>query len=217
MSLLNRKPLSIGRGQRDQRDDRVFVVATDDTYAPAQYFQHLQFSRVRVMVLPTPAESCLSSPMHVVERLKEAFEGVRERKQIHDGDEFWVFIDTDHHFTDSHLPGTLTALRAARQVGFEIAVSNPCFEVWLLLHHMEISTEDGFPNSEVVEGQLRRTLGQFNKTLLQPGQFPLERVPDAIRRARALETSPDEADSTWPKNPGTRVYRLLERLLPPGR
>jgi hypothetical protein len=67
MSLLNRKPLSIGRAQRSLRDDRVFVVATDDTYAPQQYFEHLALARVKVIVLPTPKDSGLSSPSHVVE------------------------------------------------------------------------------------------------------------------------------------------------------
>ena len=52
MSLLNRRPISIGREQREFRDDRVFVVATDDTFAPEQYFKHLALRRVRVLVLP---------------------------------------------------------------------------------------------------------------------------------------------------------------------
>jgi hypothetical protein len=215
MSLLNRKPLSIGRAQRVLRDDRVFVVATDDTYAPDQYFRHLPLPRVKVTVLPTPEDSGLSGPMHVVERLKAAFEGVRERKEIQEGDEFWVFLDTDHHFTESHLKGTLAALKTARHVGFEIAISNPCFELWLLLHHMEVPPGCGFSDCDTVAGQLRQILGQYSKTLLKPGQFPLERVPDAIRRARSFEASPDETRSSWPMNPGTRVYRLLERVLPP--
>ena len=62
MSLLNRRPVSIGREIREFRDDRVFVVATDDTYAPEQYFKHLELRRVRVLVLPT--ERGESSPAH---------------------------------------------------------------------------------------------------------------------------------------------------------
>jgi hypothetical protein len=107
------------------RDDRVFVVATDDTYAPSQYFAHLQLSRVKVVVLPTLADSGLSAPVHVVDRLKDAYTNVKNKGEIQADDEFWVFLDTDHHFKGGHLQGTLLALQTARQKGFEIAVSNP--------------------------------------------------------------------------------------------
>lgn len=211
MSLLNRKPLSIGRGERKLRDDRFFVVATDDTYAPAQYFEHLPLPRVRIMVLPTPAGSGLSAPVHVVQRLKDAFKDVSQRKQVQSGDEFWVLLDTDHHFRDNNMVGTLEAIRAAQQVGFEVAVSNPCFELWLLLHHVDVPLGTTFAKCEAVEAQIRASLGQYNKTSIKPGQFPLDRVLDAIRRARVLETKPNSA---WPEQVGTHVYRLMERAMP---
>lgn len=212
MSLLNRKPLSIGRAQRTLRDDRVFVVATDDTYAPSQYFENLPLPRVKVVVLPTPVDSGHSSPGHVVTRLKDAFLNLRQRKQVQADDEFWVFLDTDHHFRDQHLPATLEAFRTAEQVGFAIAVSNPCFELWLLLHHAAVAPGTVFDECEAVVKRLKEVLGQYNKTSVKAGQFPLARVPDAIRRARALDTAPN---APWPKQAGTHVYHLMERALPP--
>jgi hypothetical protein len=215
MSLLSRKPLAIGRSQRTLRDDRVFVVATDDTYAPLQYFEQLPLPRVKVIVLPTPVNSGLSAPEHVVERLKNAFRSVSQKNQVQIGDEFWVLLDTDHHVRDTNLRGTLEALRTGRQVGFEIAISNPCFELWLLLHHADVAPGTIFSKCIEVEQVVRDTLGQYNKTSIKAGQFPLARVPDAIRRARALETSPEDPVGPWPQQAGTRVYRLLERILNP--
>ena len=214
MSLLNRKPLSIGRAERILRDDRVFVVATDDTYAPADYFEHLPLPRVKVVVLPTPEGSGLSAPVHVVDRLKDAFSNVKQRSQIQVGDEFWVFLDTDHHFRDNNLAATLAALQTARHVGFEIAVSNPCFELWLLLHHVDVPPGTVFSNCTQVNQKLKEVLGQYNKTSIKTGQFPLEHVPAAIQRARALEVAPDAPGDHSPETIGTRVYRLMERLLP---
>jgi hypothetical protein len=66
-----------------------------------------------------------------------------------------------------------------------------------------------------VEQQLKECLGEYNKTSIKAGQFPLARVPDAIRRARALETAPDDPDGYWTEQAGSRVYRLLERLQRP--
>jgi hypothetical protein len=59
VSLIERKPLSIGRAERTRRDDRFFVVAAEDTYAPDQYFKGLEFPRVKVVLLPTPKDSGL--------------------------------------------------------------------------------------------------------------------------------------------------------------
>ena len=210
MSLLHRTGLRIGRVERGLRDDRVFVVATDDTYAPSQYFEHLRLPRVKVVILPTPVHSGLSAPRHVVERLRAGFKSVRQRQEVQAGDECWVLLDTDHYFRDQHLPGTLTALRTARQTGFEVAVSNPCFELWLLLHHADVAPGTRFSQCEEVARRIRASLGQYDKTSIKPDQFPLALVPDAIRRAQVLDTEPD---APWPKQTGTQVYRLLERVL----
>ncbi|HZR19110.1 MAG TPA: RloB family protein [Verrucomicrobiae bacterium] len=211
MSLLNRKPISIGRAQRTLRDDRVFVVATDDTYAPAQYFEHLPLSRVKVIVLATPLNSGLSAPAHVVDRLKDAFSNVRRRGEIQSGDEFWVLLDTDHHFRDQNLPGTLEAMRQARQAGLEVAVSNPCFELWLLLHHEDVPLGTVFANADAIVQRLRTILGEYNKTNIKTGHFPLTKVPDAIRRALVLQNGPA---GPWPEETGTHVYLLMQRVLP---
>src|SRR5262249_19864713 len=45
-----------------------------------------------------------------------------------DFDEIWCVVDVDEFDLES-------AVRTAQQHGVELAVSNPCFEFWLLLHH----------------------------------------------------------------------------------
>ena len=210
MSLLGRQPVRIGRAEREYRDDRLFLVATDDTYAPSQYFEGLSFPRVRVTVIPNDG-SVASSPLHVVERMKEVFAGVR--KDAQDEDEFWVLLDTDHNVKDSHLGNLTSALQKARQVGFSVAISNPCFDLWLLLHHEAVPEGGGYGNYRQIETRLREVLGSYNKTNIGAGRFPLNRVGEAIERARALESNPDKPEGDWPKGTGSRVYLLLESIL----
>lgn len=214
MKLINRRPIAIGRAQRTLRDDRFFIVATDDTHAPRQYFAGLQLSRVKVVVLETPEGSGESSPGHVVYRLWSEFEAVKAKGEVQSGDEFWILLDTDHHVRETHLPGTTEALRRAHQSDFEIAMSNPCFELWLLLHHENVASGTQFVRCEEVEQRLCAVLGSYTKSKLKSEHFPLRLVREAIRRARALETSPDNPEGRWPQSAGTRVYRLLERVLP---
>ncbi len=210
MSLTPRRPVSLGRSARQQRDDRCFVVAAEDTDAPDQYFRALSFNRVKVVVLPTPRDSGESAPRHVVERLRDAFAEATRRGEVQDGDEFWVFLDTDHRTQGTHLTGTSEALRDARHSRFNVAFSNPCFELWLLLHLRTVSTVESFENCGAVAAQIRAQLGSYNKTSIHPGQFTVAQIPEAITRAKALDQTPDHR---WPEKTGTQVYRLLERVL----
>jgi len=213
MSLIGKKTITIGRAERVQRDDRFFLVASEDSYAPKQYFDALPLSRVKVIVIPTPANSGLSSPDHVVTRLKDAYDSVFSRGQVQKDDEFWVMLDTDHHMEDNHIGGTIRALKEARHAGFELAVSNPCFELWLLLHHIDLPAGTVFEKSADVATRLGEVLGGYNKTAVKAGRFPLSQVPAAILRARALESNPDNPEGYWPSGTSTRVYRLMERVM----
>ena len=210
MSLLARKPVRIGRAQREARDDRVFLVATEDTHAPAQYFEALAFRRVKVFILPT--EDGRSAPGHVFDRLRNAFESAKERKEVQPNDEFWLLLDTDHWSRGKHIPGLLDALQQAQKAGFRFAMSNPCFELWLLLHHEEIAPGTTFGKCAEVEARLRAALNGYNKGNVKSGQFPREFLATAIQRARSLEANPDDPGGYWPEKAGTRIYLLLESI-----
>lgn len=61
MSLIQRKPRPLTRDSSGFRDDRLFIVACDDTYAPQQYFNLFQIPRVKIFVVNTPAGEPSSS------------------------------------------------------------------------------------------------------------------------------------------------------------
>lgn len=132
-------------------------------------------------------------------------------------DEFWILIDTDHRFEGRHLTGSHDAIRQAQQAGIRVAVSNPCFELWLLLHHEPVASGATFDGCGGVEERLRLLLGSFNKASINRSHFPLAKVHDAIRNARALEGASESAEHRWPRSVGTQIHRLLESILnPPG-
>lgn len=193
------------------RDDRLFFVATEDTCAPKQYFDFLGQTRIHVFVLETPAGEGRSSPGHVVQRLEEA----RKHYDSNEDDEFWILLDTDHWVEPNHRKGLTDALSRARRRGVQIAMSNPCFDLWLLLHHEDVAPGHVLGGGSEVDKRLRRVLGEFNKTRLKAEHYPADKVKEAVRRARSLEGDADHPKGYWPERTGTRVYRLVERLLGP--
>lgn len=202
-----RPPQTLGRTPGKLRDARLFVVATEDTYAPRQYFGFFDHDRLIVRVLHT--EGGESSPLAVVARLKT----FQDDYQLGDDDQLWALLDTDHWIEDSHKRGLVDAIRQAKQQEFRVAMSNPCFDLWLLLHHTEVPPGSVFPNCQAVGIEIRRLLGEFNKCNLKGEHYSSERVRLAMNQARALDKTHPSADPDfWPESTGSRVYLLLDEL-----
>lgn len=97
-----------------------------------------------------------------------------------------------------------------------MALSNPCFEVWLLLHLKDITK---YPKTKIIafEGnknkeldkEIRRICGSYNKSKLNTKNF-LPNMENAIDRAKKLDIEPDHR---WPNTIGTRVYKLAEKII----
>ena len=206
MSLLPpRKQRGLGRAGRMTRDDRLVVIATEDRFAPKQYFEALELSRVSVRVFGT--EDNRSHASWVVERLREVFEDAKKNNELQPDDEFWVLLDTDHWTQPNHVAGFSQAIQEARQAGFRVAVSNPCFELWLLLHVADVSPP--LDACADVESQLRAVLGGYNKT-----NVPADKLHPGISRAVERAKKLDVGTNGWPQSTGTQVHELVEALLP---
>jgi hypothetical protein len=91
-----------------------------------------------------------------------------------------------------------------------IAVSKPCFELWLLLHHVEEAAVRGLSTAADVEAALRSQLGQYNKANLRQKDFPLASVAAACMRARRLDQT--VAGGEVPAENTSRVYQLWEAI-----
>ena len=202
MSLTSRKKRPLTRDQQEYRDDRLFIIASDDTYAPKQYFDAFEIPRIKVVVVPTTDGS--SAAPHVLSRL--------EQYDFEEDDERWMLLDTDHYIQPNHAATFLQAINDARQKGIEVALSNPCFDFWLLLHHLEKGADlSKITDAKSVGVELRKTLGAFDKTKLNPDHFPLSVVANACRVAHAIDVGVGGGDR--PVAPTSRVYKLWESII----
>ncbi|MBI3229533.1 MAG: RloB domain-containing protein [Burkholderiales bacterium] len=199
MSLIQRTRRPLSRDKQSFRDDRLFIIACDDTYAPKQYFDFFQLPRVQVQVIAT--QDGQSHAQFVLQRLKEiAFD---------EDDQRWMLLDTDHCTKKEHLPSYLQALKEANEAGVQVALSCPSFEFWLLLHHLDLAEIGELKNAKQVEDLLRNTLGTYNKTRLKAEHFPPSSLALACRRAAAL----DNPSETIPSINGSRVYLLWREIV----
>lgn len=120
-------------------------------------------------------------------------------------DEVWCVFDVDDH------PDFASLRLEAQQDGISLAISNPCFELWALLHFQDHTSHI---ERQALATLLRHRLPDYQKTL------PFEKIhpgyTQAVQRAMLLDRYREDAGHPG-GNPSTGVYRLTERIREGGR
>ncbi len=116
-------------------------------------------------------------------------------------------LDTDHWAEPNHIQNYREVNQEALQRGYHLAHSNPCFEVWLLLHKEDI--EAPMQRCSEAEKRLKAVLKGYNKAKPDMSTYSMSDVDDAVRRGEDSDPSPNER---WPQSTGTHVYRLVRVL-----
>ncbi|EXJ15725.1 RloB family protein [Imhoffiella purpurea] len=198
MALTKRRPRPLDRAQEHVRDTRLVIIAAEGQQTERQYFAMFRSTRVQVKVLAAGADN-RSAPEYVLERLRR----FQDEYQLDEGDSLWLMLDVDRWGSDK----LAAVAREAKSVGFGLAVSNPCFEVWLLYHFTaDIPATDRCGD---IEQALRQATGSgYNKSRLQPECFA-PHLSAALERSEAADPSPR---GRWPKDPGSHVYRVIREL-----
>jgi hypothetical protein len=202
MGLITPKSRPIEREVKAYRDDRIFFIACDDTYAPKQYFESFRIPRIKIDVVPTVNGT--SAAETVLARL--------DKVQYEEGDERWIILDTDHYIAGPHLRSFTAALQQAKQKGINVALSRPCFEVWLALHFVDDVNElADLTDATEVESFLKQKLGVYNKTKIDTSSLSYALVRQAYLHAAKLDATVSGGDI--PDSLTTRIYLLWQAIL----
>lgn len=194
---LKRRKFQRPLGERRYR--KLFVIAVEGVKTEPQYFAIFndQQSVIRVNCLKGRNDS---SPPQVLKRMENHL----QQEELRSSDEAWLVVDKDL-WTDEQL-AQLHAWTQERD-NYSLALSNPKFEYWLLLHF-----EDGIgiASSRDCSDRLKRHLSGYNKGI-DVRKITRERINEAIRRARQRDNPPC---ADWPRTlGGTTVYKLVENIL----
>jgi hypothetical protein len=117
-------------------------------------------------------------------------------------DEFWCVFDVE--WPRNH-PGLKDAIEQARQNGIQLAVSNPCFELWLILHFQDCGA---WLDNDDARRLRRRVDGARDKGLDAAKYMP--RTGAAALRAAALEKRHLRNQTSFPNdNPSSGMHGFL--------
>lgn len=161
--------------------------------------------RERVMVDFDPSHG---APMTLVERavtlVEERQRTMRRGRGDAPFDEIWCVFDRDEHpFIDEAI-----ALAGRHQIG--VAFSNPCFELWLVLHATDLRRHTERHATQNMSTELGFTVG---KGLGPDAWQRLESTWEiAEMRSAALDAMHEGNDSPAGSNPSTSVAKVVRSL-----
>ncbi|WP_420623257.1 RloB family protein [Candidatus Poriferisodalis sp.] len=148
------------------------------------------------------------TPSQLVERARKelrASDRARRSSGSPEFDEIWCVMDTDEH------PDLAESLQAAASAGIRVALSNPCFELWLLLHYREQTAAIDRRRAQQDANQLGLVDG---KRLSESAKRELRmRYQEAKKRAHALDAMHSRDERPSEANPSSQVWQLVDRLL----
>ncbi|MCT9075096.1 RloB family protein [Streptomyces fulvoviolaceus] len=188
----------ISKSKNKRSENIKILIAAEGVNTEPQYFE--KFSALirakAVQVVSVKPVGVGRDPLSVVNEAKR-LRDLEDRG----GDPFdaiWCVVDVDEHASLER------ACIEARRSRIEMAISSPCFEIWLLWHFDNCTT---WIDAATLSKLLRKQ-GFSGKNM--PDGFPYEKYPEAMTRASKCEHVKAQHA---PPNPHSSVGELISVLL----
>ena len=200
--MANRSTRLRRRAARLEPRKRILIVCEGEKTEPG-YLKTLRIEE-KIHLLEIEVVEAAGVPKTLVEcavSKKREAERAGRRDPTMKYDEVWCIFDVDAH------PNLPEALQQARDNGVHVALSNPCFELWVLLHFQE---QTAWIDRHSAQSACRGHIPGLRKDISYVDLK--DRYQEAVGRARRLDER-QRRDGQHGENPTTWVYLLTERLL----
>lgn len=140
------------------RDGRMIIIATEGTVTEVEYFRQLQehtvLSPLRFQIKVIAPVGNKTAPNHVLSSLSS----FKKEYQIKGNDELWMVIDRDKW--EIKMLSEIQSI--CKQKGIGLCISNPCFEIWLILHYQDLAKE-----SDAIRDELLKNMKEGKNTYIK--------------------------------------------------
>jgi hypothetical protein len=150
-------------------------------------------------------ENHRSDPLQVVNKVKEVSAIKNKKSTLFE--HIWVIIDAD--VADRFEKANESAIKLGIFVGY----SNPCFELWLMLHY---KNQSSFITCEQTIRLLREENSSYDKTnnkFFKNLVGDIEKVKTAIKNSKLLQSIHVQNGNLKQSNPSTSVYELVGKIV----
>lgn len=195
------------RGKVSRKTKKIILIGAEGkNQTERKYFK--AFNQVQSEYKIMAGKGNNTDPVGVVEDLLKSAK--QEELDLKDGDMLACFIDVD--FKNGRDQELRAAMKLARQNNISVFLSNPCFEIWYLLH-FRYSTKLYGSNEEVIK-ELNSYISDYSKS---KDVYDLieNKIDQALLNTKRLESYHLEngTNDRLKKLPSTEAYKLIEMIL----
>lgn len=195
-------------GKRATRSS--ILIVCEGSKTEPKYFERVlaKWKLATVEVLPARGSAPTTIVADAAWRKKARRVEASHSNVVVEYDEVWCVFDVDAH------PRIKTAIKTADENGINVALTNPCFEFWLLLHFVRFGTTN--QNRHQVQKELRQYIPGYEKG----GDYVdavFNGIGKAITRAEHIlasqwQVDPEKAVELLKCNPSTAVHLVMKKL-----
>ena len=206
MSKPGRSFSSKKRNKQSRKEKPMIIITAEGrNETEARYFNNFRTADCPYIIKFHKAGH-LTDPTKLAESIRKRWDA--EEADERTGDMAFVVVDLDNNEEKAK---EIQQVEARNRVE-KFIVSNPCFEVWFLLHY-EYSTRS-YMSADAVIKELRKHYPGYEKT---SDMYPilLDKVDDAITNAEKLEDYHNAEEHLHPDakcNPYTDVHKFVKLI-----
>ena len=202
---MGRKRSRTGTGKSRNRKPRKRIFIAAEGVTEYLYFRAIK-QKLRAGYVDVLKSTSKTSPKQVAKRIK-AYKPIKG--DVRREDERWAVIDKEKHNLSEEVPRELR-----KRLCF--ADSNPCFEMWLILHCKPLNRFRGLEGraevggcDKVIELLKRQVEPNYDKTSYDVSCY-VKRCENAIENSKLSDKQRHEL---WINFVGSRVYKLVESII----
>jgi hypothetical protein len=190
------------------KEAKLFIIFCEGQNTEPMYFRYFQNISHNINLEIIEHENGKNNPMGLFETayklLVKSEENPNPKYEVSSIDEIWFVIDTDRWNEQGNKINELRE-KIQEYPTWNVAQSNPCFEVWLYYHH--------FSDKPILENM--DTCGSWKSHLNDKiGGFNCNKHPIYIERAIQQAKEIHNEVHSQPDNCCTEVFKLAESFFP---
>jgi len=155
----------------------------------------------------------IASPPGVPNTPREMVESAKGRKRdkLESYDQVWCVFDVEAKLTQQCRDGLPGALNSAKDAGIPIAMSNPCFEIWLCWHKTD---QTAWIASDAIQSRCKQLGLTDGKRIQDVSSLIQDCYGVARERAINSDQTHDRNGTERPedRNPSSDMYELIDAV-----
>lgn len=198
---------SLRRAPPARAPKRKFIIYSEGKNTEPDYFRAVRRDLLGALVDIEMIDAA-GVPMTIAEKACDRAAAMRRgrarKSSFEDGDQVWAVFDRDEH------PKVPEALEQCRAGNVGVAFSDPCFELWLILHFDDFDRPD---DRHQVQAALARVCEGYDSKGSKSADFRklMPNIEEAEQRAER-QFARREKEGSPPRRPFTTVSNLTKEM-----